>query len=135
LDCYDQAYIRSQPGFSHPSLLYEFDAANKTAAADYADGKISQDQFKAALARNFAALQQASENARAADLQNVQASYAQQQAIQAQQNADENARWQNFWGGLANWGAQQQPQQNNQPLSNNYFCVPINGGVSCNRTP
>jgi hypothetical protein len=57
----------------------------------------------------------------------------QQQQLQAQQNADQAARWQNFWGGIQNYANQQQAIQNanRPPAPTNTFCVPVSGGMSC----
>jgi len=120
-ECLNKAevYHAQRAGIPYIGLIYQEDASDLQAAVDYSEGRITLGQYHAEAAQ-------------------IHANYVQAvQSFQAQQNAADAVRTQNFFNALSNYGAQQQQiqQQQQQNLLNNApqttNCRNTYNGMSC----
>jgi len=122
IDCSNQARVSlgMAAGVPYMGLIYQYGAANKAAAAAFADGKTTENQYNAQLDQNTANYNQ---------------------SVYAFQAAAQQQRTQNFsdtMQSLSNYSQQQQMIQNQQdqqmlnslPKTTNCYQT-FNGGMNC----
>ena len=90
-NCIDTALINRMSGaaYGYMHLIYQMNAANKLAAADFAEGKISEAQYEAVLEKNLAHMMASEAQLIAQDRQRQSEAWARtSQYLQQQQMID-----------------------------------------------